>query len=67
MIVPKWKSAPFRPQLVNENGEFNILVKDFVNLGRKNIISAGLGNNGCFAKTPLTFDMLALNLGFEDI
>ena len=67
LIVPKWKSAPFWPQLVNENGEFKLLVKDFVNLGRKNIISAGLGNNGCFAKTPLTFDMLALNLGFEDI
>lgn len=58
LIIPDWPSAPFYPILRNEM--FKKHVTGQIVLARRNIIKEGLGNNGIFAKEPLSFNMLAV-------
>ena len=61
LIVPKWKSAAFWPLLTDKSGSFKLFIKDIICLGRCDVIETGQGNNGCFGKNPLDFDIIALN------
>ena len=62
LIIPSWKSGPFWPCLLDKDGSFKSCIMHVKNLGRTNVIARGKGNNGIFAKDPLSFDMLALNI-----
>ncbi|XP_060574478.1 uncharacterized protein LOC132732127 [Ruditapes philippinarum] len=59
LIIPKWESAPFWPMLIEADGKFKKFIKEIENLGRF-CVTSGDGNNGCFGKDYLSFDMLAL-------
>lgn len=61
LIVPHWESAAFWPMLRSDSNFVNFVV-DYRSLGRMNITSPGKGNNGCFGKSVLSFEMLALRL-----
>lgn len=61
LVIPLWKSSSFWPTIVDSNGTFRVDIKHVVNLSRINVVSPGKGNNGIFAKNPLSFDMLALH------
>ena len=60
LIVPEWPSAPYYPALQSELVRRRI-VDTFV-LPRIDAIKEGLGNNGMFAKEPLSFNMLAFKI-----
>ena len=60
LIVPEWHSAPYYPALQSELVRRRI-VDTFV-LPRIDAIKEGLGNNGMFAKEPLSFNMLAFKI-----
>lgn len=57
MVISKWRSAPF--WLIDYIGVFKSYLKDFRNIGSENLV-LGKGNNGCFMKRPLAFDIIAL-------
>ncbi|XP_045211850.2 uncharacterized protein LOC123563229 isoform X1 [Mercenaria mercenaria] len=61
LIIPKWKSAPFWPLLLNEDGNFKYFIKQTLNLSRSNVV-VGNGYNGTFDNEPLKFDMIALKI-----
>ncbi|MEW8546455.1 MAG: reverse transcriptase domain-containing protein [Candidatus Thiodiazotropha sp.] len=62
LIVPEWPSAPYWPELVRSGGNFKEFILESIRLPTKNIISKGHGNNGIFAREPLSFNMLALKI-----
>ena len=59
LIVPEWPSAPYYPALQSELVRRRI-VDTFV-LPRIDAVKEGFGNNGMFAKEPLSF-----NVSFQD-
>jgi hypothetical protein len=64
LVVPEWKSAPFWPLIVDENGMFKDFIKMFYYLPVTGSIVKGKGNNGVFSSEPLSFRMLTLRIQF---
>lgn len=65
LIIPLWKSAPYWACLVKGDGSFNSFIKQVFNLSRYNVVISGKDKHGIFAKNPLPFDMLALNIMYK--
>ena len=47
------------------DGSFNSFIKQVFNLSRYNVVISGKDKPGIFAKNPLPFDMLALNIMYK--
>ena len=62
LIIPKWKSASFWPCLFTQDGIYKRHIKHVINLHNNDVVVPGKGNNGIFAKNPLSFDMLAIRI-----
>jgi hypothetical protein len=61
LVLPKWKSAPFWPMLINENGNFKFFLKQVLNLYRTYVV-VGNGYYGTFDNKLLKFNMIALRI-----
>ena len=64
LILPKWRSAPFWPLLLESNCTFKKFIRDHETLPRANIISAGRCKKGIFTNNPLSFNMIAFQIRF---
>lgn len=64
LIIPLWKSAPFWPELLYKDSSFKYFVSESFLLPSQNVIVKGRGNNGIFARSRLSFRMIALKIRF---
>ena len=64
LIIPEWKSAPFRPLLFGARKMSENSISEIVQLPRGNVIDVGFGNNGIFQNNPLSFRKLAIRFKF---
>ena len=64
LVIPRWFSAPFTPLLISDQRKFKGFIKDEFLLPISGAIQSGRGNNGVFAKEPLSFRMVALKCRF---
>ncbi|XP_053379933.1 uncharacterized protein LOC123555791 isoform X1 [Mercenaria mercenaria] len=61
-ILPKWTSAQYWPLLIDNRGNFKCFIKQYINLSRSHVVKMGNENHGLFSRSPLAFDMIALNI-----
>lgn len=60
LVIPKWESAPFWPILIKAKGEYCDFIIDVAYLPFTGVVTPGRGDNGMFAKEPLSFRLMAL-------
>ena len=65
LIIPLWKGAPYWACLVKGDGSFKSFIKQVFILSRYNVVISGKDKHGIFAKNPLLFDMLTLNIMYK--
>ena len=58
LIVPIWKSAPYWPLLTSSH-KYKSFVSDTIVFQKETHVCPGLGNNGMFTDTKISFQMIA--------